>query len=111
MQKPKTIQNIDLTKLNWICDQNTLNLMNAKDINLEAVKLCKEKHDLPSSMHYFVIEPRFKFVRQPIASEQEVPVHFHQCAIPEAAPPIWLPMVLWAKEVEVEPAISTTGSS
>ena len=57
------------------------------------------------------MELRFGFAHQPVASEQDGLFHLPQCTIPKAAPPKRLLKVLWAKEVEVEPALTTTGSS
>ena len=84
-------------------------------INLKAIKLNKQKHNLPlqnrsSSFHYWVMELQFRFSHQPVASEQEAHFHLPEFDIPEAAPPRRLPKVLWTKEVAVEPALSTTGS-
>ena len=52
-----------------------------------------------------------RFAHQLVASEQEGLFHFPQRAILEAAPSRQLPKVLREKEVEVEPALSMTGSS
>ena len=57
------------------------------------------------------MELRFGFAHQPGVSEREALPHFPQRNILEAALPRWLSKVLWAKEVEVEPALSTTESS
>ena len=80
------------------------------------IKLNKEKHNLPllnqsSFFYYWLMRFRFGFVHQLIESEPERFFHLSQCTIPEAAPPRWLPKVLWTKEVVVEPALSTTVSS
>ena len=85
-------------------------------INLKAIKLNKQKHNLPlqnrsSSFHYWVMELQFRFSHQPVASEQEAHFHLPEFDIPEAAPPRRLPKALWVKELEVEPALSTTGST
>ena len=85
--------------------------MSAKSTNLEAIKLCKEKHNLPlvnqaSSLHHRVMKLRYEFPHQFVTSKQEGVFHL-QCTIPEAAPP----KVLWVNEVEVEPALPTTDSN
>ena len=76
-----------------------LNLLSARNINLNAIKLSKEKHNLllvnqPSSLHYWLIKLRFRFVHQLIILEQEVPFHLPQCTTPEAVSQIQLPTVL-----------------
>ena len=51
---------------------STSNLMTAKNINLEAIKLCKEKHNLPlCNQLSFTIGYglRFGFAHQPVTSE------------------------------------------
>ena len=90
--------------------------MSAKNINLEAIKLSKEKHSLPlwthlSALHYWVMELRLGFAHQLIASEKEGLFHFPQCNISEPPPLRRLPKKLWAKEIEVEPALFMTHSS
>ena len=76
----------------------------------------KEKRNIllvnqPFSLRYWLMELRFGFAYQPVASKQENHFHLPQCTIQEPALPRPLPKVLWEKEVEVEPALSMTGSS
>ena len=54
------------------------------------------------------MELRFEFAHQPVASEQEGFFIFLSAQV-EAVPP--RPKVLWARKVEIELALSTTGPS
>ena len=62
-------------------------------------------------LHYWVMELRFGFAYQLVISEHEVMFLILQRTITEVTQAKGLPKVLWAKEIEAEPAIFTTGSS
>ena len=57
------------------------------------------------------MELRFGFAHQPVAPEQEALFHLSRCNIPEATPLRRQPKVVYAKDVVVESALSTAGSS
>ena len=81
------------------------------NINLEVIKLCKNKTIHASLNIAFIptlLEPRFGFTHRPPVLEQEALFHLPRCTTPEAAPPRRLPKVLWANQVDT---FSTTGSS
>ena len=85
-----------------------------KNINHDAIKAKKnatyfsETAFLPSLLGNGA---QIRSAHQPVASEQEERIHLSHSNIPEAALLKRLLKVLWAKEVEVEPAHSTTGLS
>ena len=78
--------------------------MSAKqNINLEAIKLCKEKRNF---LHYWLMELRFRFAPQPVASEQGSIFYLPEYTIPEATSPKTATKGTMSKEADLDPALS-----